>query len=161
MSTHRGFTLIELLVVIAVTGTLAGLVVTSLGGTRAKARDVQRQADFRNMSVALKLYKDKYDRYPPVPTDCCSVADHAGKFTTVAETLVSEGFLSAVPVAPQASTNPYMMHDYGGAIGPIQVVYLETISATTDPPDGTCRPFDNNWCSYSIASTAYCVCNPN
>ena len=41
----RGFTLIELLVVIAIIGILASIVLVSLSGGRAKARDTQRLAN--------------------------------------------------------------------------------------------------------------------
>lgn len=57
-SYKRGFTLIELLVVIAIIGVLAGVVLTSLGTARSKARDTQKIANLKNIQLALELYAD-------------------------------------------------------------------------------------------------------
>jgi prepilin-type N-terminal cleavage/methylation domain-containing protein len=55
----KGFTLIELLVVIAIIGMLSSIVLVSLGGARARARDAKRQSDIRQISLALELaYND-------------------------------------------------------------------------------------------------------
>lgn len=53
---ERGFTLIELLVVIAIIGVLSGIVLVSLGGVRASARDASRQANIHSINQALELY---------------------------------------------------------------------------------------------------------
>lgn len=60
-----GFTLIELLVVIAIIGVLASVVLTSVNAARVKARDARRLADVRQLVLALQLYYDDNNVFPP------------------------------------------------------------------------------------------------
>ncbi len=60
----RGFTLIELLVVIAIIGILASIVLVSLNGAYAKARDAHRRADLETFQAALELYYNDNGSYP-------------------------------------------------------------------------------------------------
>ncbi len=60
----RGFTIIELLVVIAIIGILASIVLTSLSGAKAKARDSRRIADIKSIQLALALYYNDNGMYP-------------------------------------------------------------------------------------------------
>jgi prepilin-type N-terminal cleavage/methylation domain-containing protein len=60
----RGFTLIELLVVIAIIALLTGIILTSLTGSKAKARDAERVSDINQLQLALELYFDRCHQYP-------------------------------------------------------------------------------------------------
>jgi len=152
-----GFTLIELLVVISIIGLLSSVVLASLNNARAKARDTRRIQDFKQISTALYLYYDKYGTVP-VYNNSNSPGSHQIKFEKMATDLVNAGFLAQIPTSPTGST--YQYYYYGGStVGGILVTTLESIQNTTVPPYGSCRPFTNNWCSSTIASKYYCLCN--
>lgn len=60
----KGFTLIELMVVIAIIGILSGVIIASLGSSRARARDGKRVSDIGQIQLALELYRESNGRYP-------------------------------------------------------------------------------------------------
>src|SRR3989338_492246 len=60
----RGFTLIELLVGIAIIGLLMNIIMVSLGSAKAKSRDARRQADIKNIQLALAVYYNENGMYP-------------------------------------------------------------------------------------------------
>lgn len=61
---NRGFSLIELLVVITIIGILAGALTISFNKAREMARDSKRQADLKELQLALELYKSQHRVYP-------------------------------------------------------------------------------------------------
>ncbi|OHA66770.1 MAG: hypothetical protein A3C82_00695 [Candidatus Wildermuthbacteria bacterium RIFCSPHIGHO2_02_FULL_47_12] len=94
---QKGFTLIELLVVIAIIGILAGIVMVSLGGARANARDARRQADMRQFSTAMEMCYDDA---------ACGAGNDAYIASATLPTVIGT-FMPAVPDDPQAGL------DYG------------------------------------------------
>ena len=158
MKYNKAFTLIELLVVIAIIGLLSSVVFASLNSARAKARDARRIADFKEVSKALFFYYDKFGNYPN-PTAVGS-GPWTDNFNSVAQQLVTAGFLAGIPKDPSSSVTGYAYYKYSDpAVGALLVTALESIAQTTAGPYGSCRPFTNNWCSSSLANAYYCVCH--
>ena len=60
---NKGFTLIELLVVIAIIGLLATIVLVSLKGVRAKAKDARRVSDMKAIQTAIEMYANDHGKY--------------------------------------------------------------------------------------------------
>jgi len=156
----KGFTLIELLVVVAIIGLLSSIVMTSLNSARAKARDAKAISDFRQLRTALALYFDKYSKFPnEVRVDTNPWTDN---FNSMAQQLVTEGFLGSVPVAPTNHNYNYYNYYFINGVGAILVTTLETLAPTAVAPLGSCRPFSTglSWCDSVNASKDYCICNP-
>ena len=61
----NAFTLIELLVVISVLGILVAVILPNLIGVRARARDSARKNDLRQLKVAIRMYYNDHQAYPP------------------------------------------------------------------------------------------------
>lgn len=95
-TSQKGFTLIELLVVIAIIGILSSVVLASLNSARMKARDARRIADLKQIQLALQMYYDKYNQYPPGGFWQNS-KDSPGNWIPQ---LVTEGFLPSLPNDP-------------------------------------------------------------
>ena len=89
----QGFTLIELLVVIAIIGLLSTLSILALNTARARARDVKRVADVKQIQTALEMYYNEFGQYPTSITPGASI----GTGTNV--------YLKVVPKPPIPSDN--------------------------------------------------------
>lgn len=74
-SYKKGFTLIELLVVIAIIGILSGIVLTSLGSARTKAREASAKASLSSMRAEAEINADADGSYPF--NICASTGDMA------------------------------------------------------------------------------------
>ena len=90
----RGFTLIELLVVIAIIGLLMTIIMVSLGSAKAKSRDARRQADIKNIQLALAVYYNENGMYPKNIYSTSGVAPSNG---------LAPNYLPTVPKDPNGS----------------------------------------------------------
>ncbi len=117
----KGFTLIELLIVIAIIGILASILLVSLGGARAAARDARRIADLRQVQGALELYYNKCGKYPGNSGALCDIPsgitdpdngnDIAG-WSQFSQQLILAGIgITAIPVDPTNSATYRYQYD--------------------------------------------------
>lgn len=70
----RGFTFVELMVVVAIIGILASVVYASFGDARTNARNKAMMAEFKEVQLALELYKSQNGSYPLPAAGCRSGA---------------------------------------------------------------------------------------
>jgi prepilin-type N-terminal cleavage/methylation domain-containing protein len=120
-----GFSLVELLVVISIIGILAGIVYASVSGMGAKGRNADRQADLRNLQIAIEKYKDKNGRYPamgcPVGTDGLSGENDCSQYISG----LTPDFISALPHDKNRGTNTgyaYITNTVAGNTGTVYKV---------------------------------------
>lgn len=99
----RGFTLIELLVVIAIIAILTGIVVSSLTGSKSKARDAKRISDIGNIQLSLELYFDRCKQYPSALST--GIANGCPSGVTLGS------FISVVPTDPTSGSYSYYVLD--------------------------------------------------
>lgn len=101
-SLGKGFTLIEILVTITLIGIIAGVLLTSLQGVRASARDAQRKADLETIQSALAMYKSTCGKYPASVISGTSLVSSGSPGENCVAGVV---FLTMVPKDPIATQN--------------------------------------------------------
>lgn len=161
-----GFTLIELLVVISIIGLLSSVVLASLNSARAKARDVRRISDVRQIQTALAIYRENHGYYP----NCAGSSEYIVSGTTecLSAALISDGLISKVPVDPKFRTpGGTWGYDYnyywtaGGVDFGFRVPLETDIRKQTHayPGGETCQPDPNPICDW-YGSCVYKGYNP-
>ena len=106
--TTRSFTLIELLIVIAIIGILAALIIVSVTSVAAKARDVKRQEDLRNIQKALEMYYTINGSYPITSGfqgNCSNYGSHPISGSNGYVPNLAPTYISSLPLDPRQGIN--------------------------------------------------------
>jgi len=99
----KGFTLIELLVVISIIALLMGILMPSLSRAREQAKITAVNAELRQIGIALEMYYDDNQKFPPTQEDCSSssLTDHLYQLP---KALVTSRYLPSTPKTEAMST---------------------------------------------------------
>ncbi len=76
-----GFSLIELLVAISIIGILVAIATASYTEARKQTRDKTRQAELKELQLAIEAYRAQYGRYPAMGCGVTSGAVGPGPFS--------------------------------------------------------------------------------
>ena len=115
-----GFTIIELLVVVAIIGMLSSLILLQIQEARAKARDVQREQDIKNIQSSMALYVVNNQTYPVTNAIALDGTD------PVSQELINKESMPKIPLDPFNRDN--YVYTYASADGSTYTLtyYLET-----------------------------------
>jgi len=95
----KGFTLIEILVVVAIIGMLSAIILASLSASHARGRDAKRVSDLNQLRLALQLYYDANQNYPP------GNGTVASKLGTLSNS--NNNYISVLPTDPGGGSAAY------------------------------------------------------
>src|SRR3989344_4549272 len=98
MRKNIGFTLIELLVVISIIGILASVVLARLNDARRTAQDAKRISEMRQLKIALEVYYEVNNQYPPTPTAGCAQCIVDGWMSSGVDEMAP--YMNPLPVDP-------------------------------------------------------------
>ncbi len=161
-SKFRGFTLIELLVVIAIIALLTGIVITSLTGSKAKARDAKRISDIGNIQLALELYFDRCKQYPLTITGTLTDINQTTCPTTPTQISLAS-YISVMPTPPSSSPVAYDYATFADSSGNLVDYVLHTkLESYNDVMKDSLPSFPTgSWstsfaCTSSSGTTDYC-----
>ncbi len=83
---------------------------------QAKVRDQKRKADLQQISLALQLYFDNYQKFPPVEDNDWSGWDLSFEFDGSKQTFLSKlsqtGYIDRVPVDPLNNSSYLYRYNY-------------------------------------------------
>ncbi len=140
----KGFTLIELLVVISIISLLTSIIFSATSISRSKARDAVKAQQVKHVHTAINGYFNEkglmpgnYLNYNGTTNSsgtgntlaCEDSSDGGSAYTTSMNVLVSNGFLSSIPLSPTSNRkycyfNNGSQNEQGG-------VFIATLENTT------------------------------
>jgi len=112
---RKGFTLVELLVVIAIIGILSTVLILQLGSARAKARNIKRNSDVKQLVTAFNAAASNTGIFPDTSGAwvCVSVSCYGDWTEYNIHNNTVDSFLA--PYLPQAPVDPTdSKRGYGG-----------------------------------------------
>lgn len=124
MQKNKGFTLIELLVVIAIIGILSGIVLTSLGTARNKAKDASAKGSLSSIRAQAEILFDTENSYANVcgatqNADIANLIDAANEQTNNAATCnaAAGAYAVAMTLLTAPTATPVFCVDSDGFAG--------------------------------------------
>ena len=117
----RGFTLIEIMVVMVILGLLVALVAPNIMGRGDEARVTAAEAQLRNISSALDLYRLDNSHYPSTEQGLEGLVEKPSG-SPEPSNWNPEGYMNAIPKDPwgndyqyvqPGSEGPYDLYSYG------------------------------------------------
>jgi len=122
---QKGFTLIELLVVVAIIGLLSSVVLASLTTARLKAQGGALGQNLKQLQNALELYSSSNSLYPKellwdsdgnttpgTGGQSYSNSNPTNDFTTVLQPLITQKYISSIPITPDTSDLQFIYWSY-------------------------------------------------
>ena len=106
ISCTKGFSLIELMVVIAIIAILKAIITSNLAQSKAKARDSKRISDIAQLQLALELFFDRCNGYPP-DINLNSTISSCPNDPVTNQPVTFGYFIGKIPVGPNANENYY------------------------------------------------------
>lgn len=117
----RGFTLIEIMVVMVILGLLVALVAPNIMGRGDEARVTAAEAQLRNISSALDLYRLDNSHYPSTEQGLDALVEKPSG-SPEPSNWNPDGYMNAIPKDPwgndyqyvqPGSEGPYDLYSYG------------------------------------------------
>lgn len=162
---QRAFTLIELLLVIAIIGILSSVVLASLNGARAKARDGERLRELRQLQVALENYRVDRGTYPVTfsgvtPTwrgHCAGLGGYGVTGATGYVQNVAPTYIPILPTDPRPLTGNtcYAYASNGREYMVVAYGTVETLAGSGNPAPRPSQPTEATFAFYTSGASSW------
>ncbi|KND48516.1 MAG: hypothetical protein AB200_02195 [Parcubacteria bacterium C7867-005] len=167
--TKSGFTLIELMVVISIISLLTSVSLSALNVAKMRSRDARRIEDFKQIQLALELYRDDFGYYPGSNCgwDCNGYRySYISGVSTSAWDALANDLLPYIKVLPKdpinAACTPWTIagacHSYTyGNVGRNNNPHGYDLTARLEDPNSPYRCGVKGYRFYFNDSTLWCV----
>lgn len=126
--TKKAFTLVEMLIVVLVIGILWAAILPKFSWYLERTRDIKRQADLRNIGLAIEAYKAQHHQMPKRTLDLATIQKfekywtqvwenwlktdllHYGYASALQDSLIS--YLTSIPLDPNKKSQVLLFRDF-------------------------------------------------